>query len=84
VWKSPRAWCAKCRIALGSRSSTTFLVSIWAEASVDVVIADQVMEHLIDPMATPITIRALLRPGGTLLSETCDRRSLLAKVMKAK
>jgi hypothetical protein len=43
-----------------------------------------VMEHLIDPMATPITIRALLRPGGTLLSETCDRRSLLAKVMKAK
>ena len=44
----------------------------------------QVLEHLPDPVAALSEAAALLVPGGRLLIETWDRRSLIARVMKAR
>jgi SAM-dependent methyltransferase len=54
------------------------------ESSVDVVLANQVVEHLIDPLETLNAARKLLRPGGLLVVETWDKGSLLARVMRSK
>ncbi len=44
----------------------------------------QVLEHLPDPVSALSEAAALLVPGGRLLIETWDRRSLIARVMKAR
>lgn len=54
------------------------------EASVDVVLANQVIEHLVNPLETLIAARELLRPDGVLVMETWDIGSPLARVMKSK
>ena len=54
------------------------------EALVDVVLAIQVMEHLVNPLETLIAARELLQPGGMLVVETWDKGSPLARVMKSK
>jgi len=41
-----------------------------AAASVDVVLANQVVEHLVNPLETLIAAHELLRPGGRLVVET--------------
>lgn len=53
-------------------------------ASVDVVLATQVIEHLVNPLETLIAARELLRPGGVLVIETWDIGSPLARVLKSK
>lgn len=54
------------------------------EASVDVVLASQVIEHLVDPFETLSAARELLRPGGLLVIETWDKGSLVARMTKSK
>jgi len=54
------------------------------KASVDVVLAIQVVEHLVNPLETLIAARELLRPGGMLVVETWDKGSPIARVMKSK
>ena len=54
------------------------------ESSVDVALANQVVEHLIDPLETLVAARKLLRPGGLLIVETWDKGSLLARMMRSK
>ena len=55
-----------------------------SESSVDVVLANQVVEHLIDPLETLRAARELLRPGGLLVVETWDKGSPVARIMKSK
>jgi SAM-dependent methyltransferase len=55
-----------------------------AAGSVQAVTMFQVLEHLPDPAAALRDAAALLAPGGSLLIETWDRRSLIARVMKAR
>lgn len=52
--------------------------------SVDTVVANQVIEHLVDPLETLSAARALLRPGGMLLMETWDIGSAVARVFNSK
>ena len=55
-----------------------------APRSVDVVLANQVVEHLVQPLETLVAARALLRPGGFLGIETWDIGSPVARLMKSK
>ena len=55
-----------------------------AAGSVAAVTFFQVLEHLPDPVAALREAADLLAPGGTLLIETWDRHSLIARAMKAR
>jgi SAM-dependent methyltransferase len=52
--------------------------------SVDAVVMLQVLEHLADPGHALTVVRRLLRPGGTLLLETWDSSSLVARALGAR
>jgi SAM-dependent methyltransferase len=49
-----------------------------AEASVDLVVADWVMEHVTDPAWTAAELSRVLRPGGWLCVRTPNRRGYIA------
>jgi len=51
-----------------------------APASYDVVTLDQVVEHLVDPIATLRTIRDVLRPGGALVLATPNAAGAVARI----
>lgn len=55
-----------------------------APGSVSAVTFFQVLEHLPDPVAALSDAAALLAPGGRVLIETWDRRSLVARAMRSK
>lgn len=46
----------------------------------DVISMFQVLEHIPDPVAALTEARACLRPGGLLIIETWDRRSVIARL----
>lgn len=52
--------------------------------SVGAVTFFQVLEHLPDPVGALREAAALLAPGGRVLIETWDRRSLMARLMKSR
>lgn len=52
--------------------------------SVDVVVAVQVLEHLVDPADALATFARWLRPGGVLLVETWDAGSATARAFGAR
>ncbi len=54
------------------------------EASVDVVLANQVIEHVVNPLQILVAAQDLLRPGGILVVETWDIGSPLATLMRSK
>ena len=47
----------------------------------DLVVSIQVLEHLLDPAAGVRELARVLRPGGTLLLSTDNRRSLVTKML---
>lgn len=53
-------------------------------SNVDCVSMIQVISHFIDPTAAITRAYQLLRPGGYLLVETWDRKSIIARVMNSK
>lgn len=55
-----------------------------APGSVQAITFFQVLEHIPEPLGALREAAELLAPGGQLLIETWDRRSLIARVMKAR
>jgi 2-polyprenyl-3-methyl-5-hydroxy-6-metoxy-1,4-benzoquinol methylase len=53
------------------------------DAEFDLVVSIQVLEHLLDPAAGLRELARVLRPGGTLLLSTDNRRRLLTKALNA-
>jgi 2-polyprenyl-3-methyl-5-hydroxy-6-metoxy-1,4-benzoquinol methylase len=53
------------------------------DASFDVVVCAQVIEHLLDARAGLHELARVLRPGGTLLLTTDNRRMLITRVLNA-
>lgn len=51
--------------------------------NVDAVTFFQVLEHIADPRAALVQARALIATGGTLLIETWNRDSLIARAMRS-
>jgi SAM-dependent methyltransferase len=54
----------------------------WSEATFDVVIADNVLEHLERPREVFSEIRRVLRPGGVFLFKTPNRRHYVAQLSR--
>jgi SAM-dependent methyltransferase len=48
--------------------------------NVDVVVANQVLEHLVDPLALLTELRSQMRPGALLSIETWDRGAAIAQL----
>jgi 2-polyprenyl-3-methyl-5-hydroxy-6-metoxy-1,4-benzoquinol methylase len=51
------------------------------DSEFDVVVSVQVIEHLLDPAAGVRELARVLRPGGTLLLSTDNRRSLITRTL---
>ncbi len=68
----------------GFRAAPTLAALELQPGSVSAITYFQVLEHLTDPVGALREAASLLAPGGRVLIETWDRRSLLARVMKAK
>lgn len=55
-------------------------LSLYSDASLDVVISSMVIEHLVDPFAVVRAIADKIRPGGELLFSTVLRDSIDARI----
>jgi len=53
------------------------------DAEFDLVVSVQVLEHLIDPAAALRELARVLRPGGTLLLSTDNRRNLVTRMLNS-
>ncbi|MBA3382705.1 MAG: methyltransferase domain-containing protein [Actinobacteria bacterium] len=53
------------------------------DAEFDLVVSVQVLEHLLDPAAGLEELARVLKPGGTLLLSTDNRRNLLTRTLNA-
>lgn len=53
------------------------------DSEFDLVVSVQVIEHLLDPSAGVRELHRVLRPGGTLLLSTDNRRSLITRTLNA-
>ena len=62
--------CAALRTAGLEMQCARFEALDWPEGTVDLIILNQVIEHLADPRACVARAAALLRPGGRILIET--------------
>jgi len=71
-------------VAEGMPAAPTVAALGLAPGSAGAVTFFQVLEHLPDPVAALREAADLLAPGGTVLIETWDRRSLIARLMKAR
>lgn len=56
-------------------------ISVVPDGSVGLAVMIHVLDHMLDPLAMLIQIRAKLAPGGTLMIVTHNEQSLLRKVM---
>lgn len=54
----------------------------WPDASFDVVTADNVLEHLDDPAAVLREVARVLKPGGTFLAKTPNRRHYMPVIAR--
>ncbi len=54
-----------------------------ADAEFDLVVSVQVLEHLLDPAAGLKELARVLKPGGTLLLSTDNRRNLITRTLNA-
>lgn len=70
--------------AAGFRAAPTLAGLQLEPGSVGAITFFQVLEHLPDPVSALREAATLLAPGGRVLIETWDRRSLVARAMKAK
>ena len=70
--------------AAGFRAAPTVAALELEPGSVSAITFFQVLEHLPDPVGALREAATLLNPGGQVLIETWDRRSPVARVMKAK
>ncbi len=68
----------------GFRAAPSLAALDLAPGSVSAITFFQVLEHLPDPVGALREAASLLAPGGRVLIETWDRRSLIARAMKAK
>ena len=72
---SPIAVAAKDKLGL-SIENRYFEMEEAAGTDADVIMAGEVVEHMADPLAFVRTLRAALKPGGTLVLTTPDRAAL--------
>lgn len=72
---SPIAVAARGRLGL-SIENRYFRTDEAEGTDADVIMAGEVVEHMADPLAFLLTLKAALRPGGTLILTTPDRAGL--------
>lgn len=73
---SPIATAARDKLGL-SIENRYFLMEEAAGTDADVIVAGEVLEHMADPLAFVRTLKAALKPGGTLVVTTPDRAALV-------